>query len=140
MNISLVTGVLILNDKHEVLLCLKPAGVGPYSDMYLSPGGHLKPDELASVAAVREVMEETGVTTANLQPLIFDEFVTPNYKGNLTHFIALIYTADYISGDLKPSANDDDHMRIINWFNRKQVKNLSLSPPLLRALKKINFI
>lgn len=140
MKLSLVTGVLIFNDREEVLLCLKPAGVGPYPNMYLTPGGHLELGELANDAAAREVLEETGVTIKNLLPLIFDEFVTTNYKGEMTHYIALIYTAEFVTGELNPQSNDDDHMREIRWVNKLQITQLSLSPPLLKALKILKYI
>ncbi|MEK9143882.1 MAG: NUDIX hydrolase [Patescibacteria group bacterium] len=137
---SIVTGVLVFNDQQGVLLCLKPKGVGPYPDMYLTPGGHIDAGETAIAGAEREVREETGVSITHLVPLLFDEFVTPNWKGEETHFIALLYTAKYASGGLKASAKDDDHMREIRWFNKKDLKALPLSPPLKRALKKLDFL
>lgn len=137
---SLVTGVLVFNDKQEVLLCLKPKGVGPYPDMYLTPGGHIDAGEIAAAGAEREVREETGVTITHLAPLMFDEFVTPNWKGEKTHFITLLYTAKYVSGDLSPSTNDDDHMREIRWVAKDEFNKLPLSPPLKRALQKINIL
>lgn len=137
---SIVTGVLVFNDKQEILLCLKPKGVGPYPDMYLTPGGHIDPDETAAEGATREVLEETGVTISQLIPLMFDEFITPNWKGVETHFITLLYTAKYVSGELKESAADDDHMREIRWFNKKDLKALPLSPPLEHALQTLKFL
>lgn len=137
---SVVTGVLVLNDKQEVLLCLKPNGVGPYPDMYLTPGGHINAGETALESAIREVKEETGMTISTPKPLLFDEFITKNYKGELTYFIALIFTARYVSGSLTPTSDDDDHMREIRWVNRNKLKELPLSPPLKRALNKLNFL
>lgn len=136
----MVTGVVVLNDKQEILLCLKPKGVGPYPDMYLTPGGHINAGETAATGAEREVREETGVTITHLTPFMFDEFVTPNWKGKKTHFIALLYTAKYASGELKASDADDDHMREIRWFNKKDLKALPLSPPIKRALQKLTFL
>lgn len=121
---SIVTSVLVFNDKQETLLCLKPKGVGPYPDMYLTPGGHINAGETALESAIQEVKEETGITISTTKPLLFDEFITKNYKGELTYFIALIFTAQYVSGNLTPTPNDDDHMREIRWVNRNKLKKL----------------
>lgn len=135
-----MTGVLVFNNKQEILLCLKPKGVGPYPDMYLTPGGHINAGETALESAIREVKEETGITISHPEPLFFDEFITKNYNGTTTHFIALLYKASYVSGNLHSSPDDDDHMREIRWIAKDELNRLPLSPPLKRALQKIKIL
>ena len=67
MNKSVVTGILVRNDKGNLLLVKKPDGVGPYAGMYLTPGGGVKTGEAVDNAVLRELYEETGVKINNLK-------------------------------------------------------------------------
>ena len=78
-------------------------------DRWLPPGGHIEPDELPDVAALREVEEETGLKVALLdagaplgpvrrlaQPLcILLEIIAPDHE-----HIDLIYAARVVGGDV----------------------------------------
>jgi 8-oxo-dGTP diphosphatase len=130
MEKTVVTGILVKNDEGKVLLVKKRDGVGPYAGTYLTPGGGVKIGESADEAVQRELYEETGVKAANIKRVLFDDDVTENWKGEKTHFIMLLYTGDYVSGELKPTKNDDDNLEIIKWFSPSDVVKLSLSPPL----------
>lgn len=132
--IVVVTGVLIFNKKGDVLLCKKQEGIGPYPGCWLTPGGGIDDNETLDNCATREVYEETGVTISNLQRRYFSDFITNNWKGNRVQFVAVLYTADYVSGDLEATENDDDHMEHIAWFAQSQLKNLQLNPPLIEFL------
>lgn len=130
-----VTGILVKNADGKFLLVKKPEGVGPYAGMYLTPGGGVKEGERLKEAAQRELHEETGVKVNNLKPLLFDDDITENWQGVEKHFIMLLYTADYVSGDLKPTEGDDDHLEDIRWFSKEELPNIPLCPPLIKLLK-----
>lgn len=134
MNKSVVTGILVKNDEGKVLLVKKADGVGPYAGMYLTPGGGVKTGESVDEAVQRELYEETGVKATNIRRVLFDDDVTGNWKGEETHFIMLLYTGEYVSGDLKPTAGDDDHLEVIKWFSPEELVGLPLSPPLQKLL------
>jgi len=134
MNKSVVTGILVRNDKNQVLLVKKPDNVGPYAGMLLTPGGGVKTGESSDQAALRKLYEETGVKVTNLKREVFDDAVTKNWKGDKTHYIMLLYTGDLVSGDLKPTEGDDDNLEIIKWFTPDELKDLQLSPPLKKFL------
>lgn len=140
MNKSVVTGILVKNIEGKLLLVKKPDGVGPYTGMYLTPGGGVKMGEAIDDAVVRELYEETGVKVTNLKRVAFDDAVAQNWQGVETHYIMLLYTGDYISGDLKPTQGDDDNLEIINWFTVEEVKRLPLSPPLTKLLKHLDYL
>jgi len=140
MDKSVVTGILIRNGEGKILLVKKQKGVGPYAGMYLTPGGGVKDGESVDGATLRELYEETGVKVKNLQRAFFDDAVTKNWQGVKKHFIMMLYTADYISGDLRPTKGDDDNLAEIKWFSIEELGNLDLSPPLVKFLKKIGYL
>lgn len=137
---SVVSGVLVKNDEGKLLLVKKPDGVGPYAGMYLTPGGGVETGEFADAAALRELYEETGVKVRNLQRVYFDDDITENWEGIKRHFIMLLYTADYVSGDLQPTEGDDDNLEIIRWFTVEELKSLPLSPPLVKLLRVTGYL
>ena len=135
MDKAVVTGILVTNSDGKLLLVKKPDGIGPYAGMYLTPGGGVKNGERVVDAAERELYEETGVKVKNIKPLVFDDDFTEDWSGVKKHFIMLLYTGDYLSGDLKPTEGDDDHLEVIRWVGREELSNLSLCPPLMKILK-----
>ncbi len=145
MEKSIVTGILVKNAEGKVLLVKKADGIGPYAGMYLTPGGGVKTGESPDTAVQRELYGETGVKVTNLRRVMFDDDITENWKGVRTHFIMLLYTGEYVSGDLEPTENDDDHLAVIKWFLPSELMNIPLSPPLQKLLavilkSKNNFI
>jgi len=138
MKQSVVTGVVVTKG-DLILLVKKPAGVGPYPGKYLTPGGGVNVGEDIDQSVLRELYEETGVKINNLKRQLFDAAVTNNWKGDPTHFIMLLYTGDYVSGNLQPTAGDDDHLAEIAWFSPQQLSKLSLSPPLSKFLRFLGY-
>jgi 8-oxo-dGTP diphosphatase len=130
MKKAVVVGVLVRNDKGQYLLVKKPPGIGPYAGTYLIPGGHVDEDEPIDKAALRELYEETGVRVKDLKRSYFGDDFTQNWKGNIVHFIYLLYTAKYVSGNLQPTEGDDDNLAEIRWFSTQEIVSLDLSPPL----------
>ena len=112
MKKSVVTGILVRKD-DKVILVKKPENVGPYAGTYLTPGGGVNTEEEIDEAALRELYEETGVKVTNLNRAYFDNAVTENWKGDKTHYIMLLYTAYYLSGNLQSTKGDDDNLEII---------------------------
>lgn len=140
MNISVVTGILVKNDKGELLLVKKPDGIGPYAGMFLTPGGGVMTGESVDTAVLRELYEETGVKVKNLARVVFDDAVTKNWQGIETHYIMLLYTANYLSGNLESTEGDDDNLEIIKWFKIGELKQMPLSPPLKKLLRYLKYI
>ena len=137
---TVVTGVLVKNSDGKVLLVRKADNVGPYAGMYLTPGGRVETGEPVDEAALRELYEETGVKVRNLKRVYFDDDVTDNWQGIKRHYIMLLYTADYISGNLRPTEGNDDELEVVRWFSADEVKQLPLSPPLEKLLRVTGFI
>lgn len=140
MKKSVVTGILVKDDQNRILLVKKPEGVGPYPGTYLTPGGGVKTGEKIEAAALRELYEETSVKIKNLKQAMFLDDVTPNWQGEMTHYIMLLYTADFVSGSLEATEGDDDNLEVIKFFNKDEVKEITLSPPLEKLLKYLGWL
>lgn len=135
MKKAVVTGILVEDQEGRYLLVRKPAGIGPYKNTYLTPGGYINEGETADECVLRELYEETGVKVTNLKRVIFDEDFTENWKGEQVHLVMLLYTATFLSGSLQPTEGDDDHLAQIKFFSVPEIKKLPLSPPLKKLLK-----
>lgn len=92
-------GVVCLRG-DEVLLIRrgKPPRLGEWS----LPGGRIEPGERAVDAALRELLEETGVTAAITGLLDVVDGLFPEAN---RHYVLIDYAADWLSGE--PVAGDD---------------------------------
>jgi 8-oxo-dGTP diphosphatase len=82
-----------VQEAGQLLLIHKKTGLG--TGKVNAPGGRIEPGETAMEAAVRETMEEVGVTPSDLQKRgeLFFEF-TNGYKLHGTVFFALSHTGE----------------------------------------------
>lgn len=108
----------VVQDGRTLLLLHRKLG------KWLPPGGHIDPHELPDVAALREVVEETGLVVALIdageplgtvrrlaQPLcILQEQIGPNHE-----HIDLIYAAHVVSGTLAPALTECEEARWYSW-------------------------
>ncbi|MFA6269358.1 MAG: NUDIX domain-containing protein [archaeon] len=112
---------------HENKLLLLKQDRSPF---WLLPGGHIEDTELPHEAAVREVLEETGLTVELLQKP--DEKARTKIATPLPvpiavqllpcrdkRDIALYYTAKVISGELKIDAESKQ----AKWFSLDEILN-----------------
>ncbi len=60
------------------------------------PGGLVEPGETALVGAVRETLEETGLTIEGLELLAFDDFTRADGRRQRDHFFAATCTDDLV--------------------------------------------
>ena len=132
-----VTAVCVIQRGDQILLGEKFPNVGPYPNAWGLPGGGINlGEETAEKAVMREVREETGLEIQNLQAVAFDEDDEPDKHGEMTRYIFLQYTADYLSGDLK--ANDD--MNNCRWIEKKDFTKLNLNKPTKKLFKKLGLL
>ncbi len=82
----------------EVLLIRR--GKAPRAGQWSIPGGRIEPGEPASVAAMRELREETGVEAQLLGLIDVVDYITPD-----RHYVLIDYAARWIARE--PVAGDD---------------------------------
>lgn len=92
-------GVVCLRG-NEVLLIRR--GQPPRMGEWSLPGGRIEPGERAVEAALRELLEETGVT-ARITGLI--DVVDGLFPDANRHYVLIDYAAEWLSGE--PVAGDD---------------------------------
>lgn len=93
LNASPAVGLLLVNDKHEVLILER--AVDPGKGMLDAPGGFCDGPEDPLAAIARELQEETGLTPSDYST---PEFVLSGidpyaYKGETLPVLGLIYQA-----------------------------------------------
>jgi 8-oxo-dGTP diphosphatase len=101
---------VIIRKNNQILLGWRIAHHGAGS--WQLPGGHLEYGETPEVCAMREVMEETGLSISNPRrgPYTNDIFATEG-----RHYITLFVIADYAGG--VPEVREPDKCARWEWFS-----------------------
>lgn len=115
---------------EDVLLIRR--GTKPLAGDWSIPGGRIEFGERAEAAALRELVEETGVT-ARLVGLVdvVDAIFTSRTTGAIArHYLLFDYAAVWVSGE--PVAGDDaDHAE---WISPPRLAELALWDETLRVI------
>jgi len=110
---SVGVGVLVQNDKGEILFGLRQGSFG--SGKWVFPGGHIEFGETIFEAARREVMEETGLSVDKLSLIsVGDDLRYIESDGK--HYFALGVLARDISGE--PKVMEPERCLEWRWFKR----------------------
>jgi len=102
--------VIIFNEKNEVLL-QKRADI----KLWGIPSGHVEPGETVKEAAIREVLEETGLHVKILRLIgIYSDpssqiFHYPD--GRVTHFVTCCFQAEVAGGEFKAASSETLDLR-----------------------------
>ena len=126
----------VIEKDGKLLFGRKKQNVGPYPNTWHLIGGGINQSESLFDALKREVHEEAGIKIKNIVPLSFDEDYEPNKHGKRTHYIFLVFKAQYASGTLK--ANDDIVQLI--WVKKSLLSTIKLNRPSMKLFKKLKLI
>ncbi len=101
-------GVAVIKDGKVLLGKRKNAhGEGTWS----FPGGHLEYQETWSACAIRETLEETGLSIKNVR---FGAVTNDIFYAEQKHYVTIIMLSDYVSGDLRNM--EPDKCEKWEWF------------------------
>ncbi|GHF50069.1 8-oxo-dGTP diphosphatase [Deinococcus metalli] len=121
---------VLVTDDHSRLLLLRHGGTRKWT----LPGGGLEPGETFEQTAARELLEETGLTAARLEPL--EMYAGPAYRftypnGDTVDNVSVLYRAHGVTGDLTPQ---DGEVLETGWFGVDDLPDDDeLSGELIRA-------
>lgn len=107
-------GVIVLNEKEEVLLVKRAAHL-LRGNTYTIPGGFLDRDEDTRTAALRELHEETGYTGEIVSLFRIND--NPNRPNEDRQNVDIIYIARIVKGAEKLNKEVTD----IAWFKEKDL-------------------
>jgi 8-oxo-dGTP pyrophosphatase MutT (NUDIX family) len=132
----LTASAIVLDESREHALLIFHAKL----HLWLQPGGHFETGESdPSIAAAREVLEETGLTARwpGATPVLHDVDVhsIPARKTEPQHFhfdLRMLLISPRL-----PVAPGDDGVAAARWVGRDEALSMNLDPGLQRALRKI---
>lgn len=106
------TGVHVLLERAGRVLLLRRAGTGFFDGLYSLPGGHVEPGESVRDAAVREMVEETGISLS-AQALAYVGVVHRLSDSNRIDFFlhATVWTGE-------PNICEPHKCDALAWFDR----------------------
>ena len=91
----------------------------PSADMYAFPGGRAEPGETPDQTALREFVEETGLTVQN--PCLFSNYNLEHRGENgeiKSHFFLSVFLVEE-NGTVEPVAADDAES--LGWFTASEI-------------------
>lgn len=115
----------------DVLLIRR--GTAPLAGDWSLPGGRIEFGERAEAAALRELMEETGVTARILGLVdVVDAIFTSRTSGAaVRHYVLFDFAAEWVGGE--PMAGDDaDHAE---WISPARLAELPLWDETRRVIE-----
>lgn len=127
----------VIEKNGEFLFGKKAAGVGPFPDKWLILGGGVDLEhETLEEGLKREIREEAGIEITNIKHVIFYDGAHEK-KGEMVYHIFLNFTADYLSGEVKPG----DDIEALQWVKKKDLENFTNTAAVTTAfLKKLGLI
>src|SRR5665213_2492447 len=99
------------------------------------PGGKLENDENPAEAIIREIKEEISVQVTNLKMADFD-WDTTSYKGEMTRFIFLRFTAELKKGEPVPGSDAAE----VVWIPKAELAKEHLNSPTIRMLRNLHLV
>jgi 8-oxo-dGTP diphosphatase len=105
----------------------------PAAGVFSLPGGLVETGETLQEAALRELMEETGVVAEILAFNGHAEVIQRDDDGRVKrHFVIVSFVARWVSGEGEPN----EELGEVLWADEAKVASLTLTPGLLGLLSR----
>jgi len=128
-----IVGVGVLIEEDGRYLLVKRAAE-PDAGLWSIPGGLIEVGERAADAAVREALEETGLSVEIMNQVdVVDKIVRDDDGDVRYHFIIIDFHARPLSGEMRPM---DDALDAA-WAAPEDFIKYELTPTLVELLKRI---
>lgn len=108
-------GVIILNKHGQVLIGKRK---GSHAPRYSIPGGSLELGETFEAGAIREMIEELGITIVNPKVVAITNNLE-TYRAEGVHFISVILVAKSFKGE--PTIMEPGKCEKLLWVNPKNL-------------------
>jgi 8-oxo-dGTP diphosphatase len=128
-----IVGVGVLIEEDGRYLLVKRAAE-PDAGLWSIPGGLIDVGERAADAAVREALEETGLTVEVLNRVdVVDKIVRDPDGGVKYHFVIIDFNARQLGGEMRAM---DDALDAV-WVKPEELTEYELTPTLVELLKRM---
>lgn len=128
-----IVGVGVLIEEDGRYLLVKRAAE-PDAGLWSIPGGLIEVGEKAADAAVREALEETGLSVEIMNRVDMVDKIIRDDDGDVKyHFIIIDFLAKPLSGEMRPM---DDALDAA-WAAPEDFIKYELTPTLVEQLKRI---
>ena len=107
------------------ILMVRAARRDASTSLWWLPGGGIEFGESPEAAVVREFFEETGITIENPRLLDVTNDTYRRHNGDLVHNIRIIYTVDYVSGELRDEVNGTTDLAL--WMPLDQIGDYEIA-------------
>lgn len=123
-------GVVIWKDDKFLLI---QRGRPPRMGQWSIPGGRQELGETVKETALRETLEETGLTVELTDFLDVVDSIQKDEKGNIAFHATLVdYAAEWLSGEASANSDAID----VAWHNLEDLKELGLWSETTRIIQK----
>jgi ADP-ribose pyrophosphatase YjhB (NUDIX family) len=121
-------GAIIVEDGRVVLV---KRGHPPLLGEWSIPGGVLEIGEMLRHAAVREALEETGLTVEPGEILgVYDRVIREGERTRY-HYVLIDFLCRRLSGELKAGSDADE----VRWFKREDIDALNMAPETAEVVR-----
>jgi 8-oxo-dGTP pyrophosphatase MutT (NUDIX family) len=121
-------GMAVFDDEGRLLLARHVEG-----DRWATPGGQVEPGESPRDAAIRELLEETGLDGGECE--LFGAYGGPEFEvtyhdGNQVAYVSIMYGCREVRGSLQLQA---DELKEARWLSEPEALDLPL-PDWMRMI------
>lgn len=138
---SAAVSVAVVDERDgcaRVLLVLRANA--PAEGLYAFPGGRVEPGESLEAAALRELLEETGLIGERPVPLKSYDLQSRDAAGRLTSWFDLTVFSARLHEDSQTDPVAGDDAAAASWFDRAALPDLPMPDSVRECLVILDFL